>query len=360
LVSVLLFIPHIYWQYQHAFPSIQYHLFERSGSYKIPYTFEYIGGQLLLAGPFLGWLFIIGAFKYQSKNLLERALKFSVIGIYSFFFISTFKGRVEANWTVPALTPLIILSHQYLCDQKKWQRILYRTVPLSLLVIFFIRFYLITDNKFITALNTNEFEQNKTWAGQIKNISKGLPVVFINSYQKASKYWFYSGIPAFSLNTPEYRRNNFNYWPIENAMQGKPVYAMWHSDPLFFTDSLKTSAGIIRGKYIDSFYSYSHILLKAVDELAFNAQKRAIVTVSSSMPLDTTSQIQLYVNKQKEHIKTYKLQQISADTFSKKYTLITYLPVLLPAGEYTAKLAISTALPGYSTLNSTNIKLSVK
>lgn len=111
-----------------------------------------------------------------------------------------------------------------------------------------------SDNKPIKAINTNEFEQNEAWANEIKTFSGALPVVFINSYQKASKYWFYSGVKAFSLNTPAYRRNNFNFWPIEKSLQGKSVYAVSTSDPGFFTDSITTTAGILHGKRIDSFF----------------------------------------------------------------------------------------------------------
>ncbi|MEO6330763.1 MAG: glycosyltransferase family 39 protein [Ginsengibacter sp.] len=363
LIGVLLFTPHLYWQYQHSFPSVQYHLFERSESYKIAYTLEYILGQVILAGPFMGWLFLAGAFKYRPKNLLERALKFSLTGVYLFFFISSFKGRVEANWTVPAIIPLIILSHQYFYNKKKWQRILVFSVPFSLVFIFFIRFYLISDHKFITFLNTNEFEQNKTWAKKISRISGGLPVVFVNSYQKASKYWFYSGIPSFSLNTPGYRRNNYNYWPVEKSMQAKPVYAISTENNAYFTDSLKTSAGILRGRYIDSFYSHSAIQLKVSDELIFNKQKNIIVSLrapdKTTLKWDSTLHLQLYIYKQNEFAGNYDLLPASVNTGENK-TLITSIPVLLPMGEYLTKLAISSSLPGYPSLSSTNFKLVVK
>ncbi|MEO6452568.1 MAG: glycosyltransferase family 39 protein [Ginsengibacter sp.] len=360
LIGVLLFIPHLLWQYQHGFPSIQYHLFERSESYKISYTIEYIFGQLLLAGPFMGWLFFIGAFKYRAKNLMERALMFSLIGIYCFFFISTFKGRVEANWTVPAIIPLIILSHQYFIDDKKWQRILFFTVPFSLVIIFFIRFYLISENKFISIINTNEFEQNKTWAKQINNVSKGLPVAFINSYQKASKYWFYSGIPSFSLNTPGYRRNNYNYWPVESSMQAKPVYTISTENPLYFMDSIKTSSGILRGKYIDSFYSHSSVQLKADRAISLDKKRYAFLTLNmpgkSTSNLDTISQLQLYIYKDNQFSGLYDLLPVNTDIKEEKI-FITSMPVLLLTGEYSARIAITSALAGYPSLNSTIIKM---
>ncbi len=361
-VAVLLFTPHLYWQYNHGFPSVQYHLFERNETYKISYTTKYILGQLLLAGPFMGWLFMFGAFKYQTKNLLERALKFSEVGIYLFFLISTFKGRVEANWTVPAIIPLIILSHQYFYDHKKWQRILIFTLPITLAAVFFIRIYLIADNKFLTIINTNEFEQNKTWAKQVTIISHGLPVVFVNSYQKASKYWFYSGQPSFSLNTPAYRRNNYNYWPVEKSMQNKPVYAMSVYDPLTFIDSIKTSAGVLRGKRVDNFYSYSNIQLKA-KELSFDQQRRLKLTLKvngTAIPKwDTAFHLQLHIFKEDKFLSSYQLLRVDA-FMAEPFKFVTATPVTLPAGNYFARVAIETALAGYPSLNSTNIIVPIR
>lgn len=364
LIGVLLFLPHLYWQYRHGFPSVRYHLIERSESYTISYTIEYILGQLLLTGPFMGWLLLFGAFSYASKNLPERAFKFSLVGIYLFFFIGTFKGPVEANWTVPAIIPLVVLSHQYFYDLRKWKRVLIFSLPFTLLTVFFIRYYLISENKFISFLNTNEFEQNKAWAKKISDASHGLPVMFINSYQKASKYWFYSGISSFSLNTPAYRRNNYNYWPVEGLLQGKQVYAVSVYDPLYFSDSLETSAGILRGKQVDSFFSHSNIELKAEGKLTFESGKqiRLHLSIANSTVTkwDSTLQAQLYIYQQDKFKGAYPLLFVDTDTAAKKYIFVTSVPVLLPGGTYSAKLAILSKLPGYPSLNSTNIRLLIK
>ena len=366
LIGVLLFVPHLYWEYQHGFPSVQYQLVERNeSSYRLKYPFEYIAGQIILAGPVMGWLLLWGAFKYQSVNLFERALKFSLAGIYIFFLISTLKGNVEANWTVPVLIPLIILSHQYFYNKKTWQRILVYTVPISLAIIFFFRFYLITENKFIKRLNTNEFEQNKKWSQKIKTLSGDLPVVFINSYQKASKYWFYSGIESFSLNTPEYRRNNYNFWPIEKSMQGRAVYVMSSDNPFYFTDSVQTSAGMLRGRKIDSFYSYSRVQLRLKGKPIMDEQKNMIahvgVTNAESGELNALAgKLELNIFQQDEFIRSYELVPSNIDTAANVITGMASEQVFLPPGKYMIKLAISSCLPGYSSLNSTHFTLIIK
>lgn len=86
LVTLLLFMPHLYWQYTHGLPSVQFHLFERNASeYKISYTIEYLLGQIALTGPLMGWLLLWAAIQFKPVSKAERAMKFSLAGIYAFF-----------------------------------------------------------------------------------------------------------------------------------------------------------------------------------------------------------------------------------------------------------------------------------
>ena len=152
-VALLLFAPHLYWQYLNDFPSVQFHLNERIPSaYRINFTTDYIFGQILLAGPILGWLFLWSAFKYKPTSITERALKFTLAGIYVFFLLSSFKYRVEANWTVPAYIALIVLSHQYLDENINLRKWVYKTLPFSLLFVLVIRLSSMSDNRVLQRL----------------------------------------------------------------------------------------------------------------------------------------------------------------------------------------------------------------
>jgi hypothetical protein len=260
-ISLLLFAPHIYWQYTHNFPSVQYHLFERNAThYQFAFTIEYLLGQLLLAGPLIGLLFLWTAFLRKPSSPTEKALKYTMIGFYLFFLLSTLKGRVEANWTVPAIVAMIILSHQYLVEQSQLQKLVFRTVIFSLAIVLVFRVYLVVDIKGSNVVKKDEFHQNKSWSAALKAQSKGLPLVAICSYQQASKYWFYTGIESYSLNTPDYRRNNFNYWPVSDSLLGKTVFALGRYDPEILKDTVQgKGANINGGAVIDSFFSFSKL-----------------------------------------------------------------------------------------------------
>lgn len=261
-LSVALFMPHIFWQFIHGFPSINYHLFERvSPPYNISFTTDFLLGQLLIAGPFLGWLIIWSALKYKPSSPVEKAMYWSIIGIYALFFLSSFKSRTEANWTIPLIAPLIVLAYQYLSVNPQKTKWVYRLMPYTLAVVFIIRLYMFLDIKPFKFMPKDEFHQNKTWAASIKKESKGLPVVFTNSYQRASKYWFYSGDTSFSLNTYKYRRSNYNFWPLEDRLQGRKIMMIGSNGAEFMVDTLVTSRMKMSYKNINPFYSFSQVVL---------------------------------------------------------------------------------------------------
>ncbi len=258
-VALLLFTPHLWWQYQHDWVSFRYHLFESNvNAYRFSFTGDYLLGQVLLPGPLAGFILLPAALLYKTKDQTEKALRFTMIGIYAFFLLSSFRGKVEANWTSPALVPLIILSHQYLLDKLRWRRLLFRLLPVTLLLVLAARVIMILDIVPLKAI-TERYHSWKTWPEEMKARTKGLPIVFSNSYQRASKYWFYTGQMTYSQNWFRERKNNFNFWPVEDSLLGKPVYFLDKYLLSRFPDSLQTPIGWVGYRYDPSFRSFAKI-----------------------------------------------------------------------------------------------------
>jgi len=257
LITLLLFAPHLWWQYQHDWVSFRYHLFESNvNPYQFSFTLEYVAGQILLAGPLAGIILLAGAFFYRSQNIFEKGLKFTFVGIYLFFLISSFRGKVEANWTSPAIVPLIILAHNYLMEKNGWRKWFFRLLPATMVLILFARIVLIAD---VLPPLRKQFHAWKDWPQIVKKRTHDLPIVFGNSYQRASKYWFYSGQMSYSLNWYRERRNNYNFWPIEDSLLGKPVFILDIYFPDSFQNKIKTNLGWVRYKYDSSFSSFAKV-----------------------------------------------------------------------------------------------------
>jgi hypothetical protein len=213
----------------------------------------------LIPGPLIGWLIIWAAFKYKTNTPVERAMLFSIIGFYSLFFVSSFFTRTEANWTIPIIVPIIYLSYHYLKNDHQKARWIYKLLPFSLIISIVLKTYMFLDISQIKFVPKDEFHQNKSWAAEIKKQADGSPVIFTNSYQRASKYWFYSGDTSFSLNTYKYRRSGYNFWPLEKQFQHKTVFLVGskHSDNMpGYIETPRAGHAFIK---IDLFQSYSQL-----------------------------------------------------------------------------------------------------
>ena len=286
-LSFFFYMPHIIWQIQHGLPSYYYHLFERvSPPYSISFISDYVAGQLLLAGPLLGWLMIWSAFKHKPIDLTQKAMKWSLGFVYVLFFISSFKTRTEANWTLPLIVPLIVLGYQYLETQEKLKRWFYSVLPVSLVLILVMRIFMLLDTPFIKNFPKDEYHFNKMWTSAIKEKANGMPVVFTNSYQRASKYWFYTGDTAFSLDTHLYRRSNYNIWPLELQLQQKPVFIVGSKGTAGLSDSLISGNKSFSVGADSVFQSYSHIVLKQLGSKVAAKSRSISVTLQVSAPSD--------------------------------------------------------------------------
>ena len=286
-IALLLFVPHLWWQYQHNWVSFRYHLFESNvNAYRPSFTLDYIIGQLLLPGPVAGFILIPAAVLYKTKNDTEKALRFTMIGIYVFFFVSSFRGKVEANWTSPVIVPLIVLACQFLYEKIQWQKTLYKLLPVTLLLVVFARIVMIADLLPFKVIK-DRYHAWKEWPRQMKEKTEGLPIVFSNSYQRASKYWFYSGQPAYSLNSYREKKNNYNFWPIEDSLLGKKVYYLDKYDLYRFNDSLNTGIGWIGYKYDSSFISFAKVKIEV-------SQKKVSIREGAEFKLDCSFTIPGY------------------------------------------------------------------
>ena len=281
-LALLLYTPHLFWQWDHDWLSFRYHLFESNvNAYKFSYTTDYLLGQISLAGPLAGLVLLPAAFIYKVKSQTEKALKFTLIGIYLVFLLSSFRGKVEVNWTMPALIPLIVLSHQFIIEKISWAKPLKIIAFVSLLLIIAARIYLVVD---IGPDNSAKGRfRNKAWAKTIAEKTGETPVVFYNSYQRASLFWYYSGKPSHSHNSYSDRKSNYNFWPTESNLLGKKVFIADIYGINTFLDSVKTKKGWV-GFSFDSMYA-------ALGNIKIIPDKKNITLYNNSLTTNITPEM---------------------------------------------------------------------
>lgn len=267
LGSLLIYSPHLFWLYQHDFITLKYHLFERSlATYSVSFTFEYLLSLIFALAGLNSVVLTYYCFKHKSIGFKDSTYKLNFWGPLIFFLLMSFKGRVETNWISISAIPMLILSSQKIESiTRKQTNILYAFSGITLLVTIAIRGFLMVD--FIPGVidKSFEFQNQKKWAESILAKTEHLPVVFMNSYQKASKYQFYANTKAFSLNNYMGRRNQYSL-KDEADFLGKTIFIISNYD-IKDIDSFKIDGKKYCYKKISNFQSYSGLTFKVITPL---------------------------------------------------------------------------------------------
>lgn len=222
LGALVLYIPHIHWQYINDFPSIRYHLYERASvaSYKFEYTLMHVVNAIAI----LGFTFIIiykAFFKgIKNKNIFYRGLNAIVLGFFFFFLIASYRGHVQAQWIAPIMLPLILITFNYLVEHKKNIRLFCYLAITNIIIIVFARIVLANDGILPVRL---DFHGNKEWTLKVKGLTKNSEKLFINSFQNASIYWFYTKEKVHYEKNYLGRKNQYGYLPDNDVFSSDSI-----------------------------------------------------------------------------------------------------------------------------------------
>lgn len=222
LGALVLYIPHIHWQYINDFPSIRYHLYERASvaSYKFEYTLMHVVNAIAI----LGFTFIIiykAFFKgIKSKNIFYRGLNAIVLGFFFFFLIASYRGHVQAQWIAPIMLPLILITFNYLVEHKKNIRLFSYLAVTNIIIIVFARIVLANEGILPVRL---DFHGNKDWTLKVKDLTKNSEKLFINSFQNASIYWFYTKEKVHYEKNYLGRKNQYGYIPDNDMFSSDSI-----------------------------------------------------------------------------------------------------------------------------------------
>lgn len=218
IVGVLLFLPHLYWQYANDFPSFRYHLVGRDDPYELKHTLNYVVNQLTMFNPLLLPWWAPALWAWRRQGALGRAYVYTALGFWLFFLWSTTKGHAEPQWTAVLTIPIVLGLYRALASgeiNSRWpQRLAIVSVGL------FLAFRLAMAWPGLTPLR--QF-RNADWIADLSAYAGSRPVIFENSYRDASLYRFYSGKPAWNITNVQYRRSQYDLWNDEQSWQNKPV-----------------------------------------------------------------------------------------------------------------------------------------
>ena len=219
LMGAALFLPHLYWQYSHDFPSFRYHLKGRDDVYELQYTLTYVLNQLVIFSPLLLPSIVLVFFKLPFTDQMQRSYRVVVFGFWVFFLWSTSKGHVEPQWTAILSIPLVLLLFAY--EQSR------AFASKTIIVLGLVSFGLLLVARVGLLLAWGPLGKqfdNRSWVTALESKAKQLPVIFHNTYRNPALYHFYTGQKAYELTTAQYRKSQYDLWNDEEELHGKKVY----------------------------------------------------------------------------------------------------------------------------------------
>ena len=201
-IGLILCLPVLMWNHQNDYDSFLFQLKHGFAQKKWQWFWisDFIGSQMALIFPTV----LFFSFKNKMPPHLRWLVNFSVFP-FLLFFISSFRGRVEANWTAVAFPTLLTMA---IVNTKKptW---------IKATVAIWIGFYVLVLSHVVFRwiplkephrLKTNEFvvfDSLLSWASEKQPF-------FASSYQMASQLTYKLGKPVYKLNGMT-RRDFFDY-----------------------------------------------------------------------------------------------------------------------------------------------------
>ncbi len=258
ILAIALYTPHILWQIQHEFPTLQYHLVFRSGGFKVKNILNYFPSQLANFSPFFLFLFIFLAVKFKAKDVFERGLFFVIWGLLIVFLFSAFRGHVEPHWTIAACIPMIILVYRKSQLHTGSIKYIHRVLLPSIGLLLFARIALAID--FLPV--ETDFHGPEAHFKALGEATGDLPVIFESTYQSPSLFTYNTGKPSTTVNGLAYRKNQYDLWPFEASMAHQTIVFVPNNPVYTGTPHTLPNGDIENWIVIDSFIPVQKIELK--------------------------------------------------------------------------------------------------
>lgn len=236
LFSLLLFTPHLLWQYQHDWVSFRYHLVGRNpdGGFRFSYLFGLLLNCFLTFNPLWACFYFR---KHTPLRHSHRELYFLLTIFTAFFLCSTLKGPTQAQWMLPVAFAAIAILFDVASRNPKAYRYVNRA-SVVMLALFVAARLLIIFNPFDLK---GELWHNKEANSQIASLADGRPVQFTHSYSASAKYAFYTGQPAYTAPLFYMRESQWQMYDCDEQWAHQEVLVRVYENSL--ADTLRLADG---------------------------------------------------------------------------------------------------------------------
>ena len=281
-LGFFLFLPHLWWQYEHGFVTFIYHLSGHSAAdWHWGFVWEYLLYPVIVLSPLLAYFILKAMATYRANTSFEKMLLYLFWGVLGFFFLMSFKSHVEIHWIALIGLPVLLVVPAFYRD-KASAKVVIRLGVVSAMLVFAMRILAV-----LPAVKEPRFHSNKAWAERIAEESEGQPVVFYGSYQWASLLAYYTPLESNSYNPYYYHNTQLDQWQMENKLRHKKVFFVSKQKQMG-GKLFHTPKGEFYGYWIPDYYSLQgmKIDILSADEEASPPVIRVKLTNPYDFPID--------------------------------------------------------------------------
>lgn len=240
LVTVLVFLPVVYWNSQHEWISFRYQLGHglKGDGYALERVGEYLAGQAVIVGP-LAWgvgLCALAAGLFH-KDKAVRWLLCSTLPVLVFFALSSLKKTAAPNWPAFANVGLSVLIAWYLLQQPaRWRRVLFSgafavSLLISLVITLHARFGVLPLATFspeaAQADATHALYGWRELTQELENRSAGARLVITPDHQLSAAIRYYSRERLIAVTDHTTRPSSLSQWGWPADQEGRDGLYLW-------------------------------------------------------------------------------------------------------------------------------------
>lgn len=283
--GILLYVPHLWWQYEHNFVSANYHLIRRNvhNHFKLSNTTDYLLSVVWTSMPLLFWFVGKALFRFRFKKAddFSRAMMSAFLGVVGFFLLVTLKRYIQAQWSLMAFIPLIILTYYYLKNQMKYLGIIKKLALATFCILVLGRVYFVVQDVPIKT----QYHGWKDFMQRAGKVTEGIAV--FEKYQWVSLFNFYNYPEKHAENyiTIENRQSQYQLWASERKADGKEI--TYFSPYISSSDSLTVNSkrkNTFNYRKIDNFKSTDFLKMNIVNSEVKNDSIEMAVWIKSDKP----------------------------------------------------------------------------
>ncbi|MDR3272061.1 MAG: glycosyltransferase family 39 protein [Flavobacteriaceae bacterium] len=262
-LALLLFVPHLLWQYNHDWASVRYHLFERNRKETsgIPFA-RWLIGLLIIANPLLLCFYGKSLAKLRSNELWTKSLLWVGWGALIFFGIVAITKRVQPQWNLIIYLSVVPITYLFYKNRKN---VWVFNLSAGYVAVIFIARLMLLQPYFIAKTPMYKL---KEFVNDAYEVNQGIAV--FERYQKAALYNFYTQDTAVSIQVYTHRESQYDLWDEnQSLLQGKEItfFGLEPTSSYFILDESGKSEYYTT---ISNFHSYPKIQC-TVSPVVFNS-----------------------------------------------------------------------------------------